>query len=187
MSSRTGEISVSQDRRGLSAAGPRCAVVAKIRRMVPSEASFVSRVIRSVVIVLSYYSPEAIRSELAKYSPRKLQLLLRNDPDAVLLSSTGSDVTGFCISSIDEGTIWLAWFGVLDAWRGQGLGLALLGALETTLERRNCHKIWCDTRASNKASQSILAKAGYRRICRLHCHWHRQEYYLWEKFFSKRP
>jgi ribosomal protein S18 acetylase RimI-like enzyme len=106
------------------------------------------------------------------------------DRDSVLLACCGKETIAFCLNKYDDGVIWLSWFGVAENWRGNGVGAMLLKELEKTVAVRDCHKIWCDTRVSNRISQRVLQKAGYERICKLKRHWYGQDFYLWQKFID---
>jgi ribosomal protein S18 acetylase RimI-like enzyme len=96
------------------------------------------------------------------------------------VARTHDTIVGFCISSYDAGLIWLAWFGVLPAARGQGIGGRLLAALSQTMTVRRAHKIWCDTRTANDKAQRVLEAFGFREIAQLRNHWYGQDFLLWE-------
>ena len=129
---------------------------------------------------LAYYNDRARRAELAKYSADGLRALVAEDPQAVLVARNRNGLIGFCVSRYDDGTIWLSWFGTDARARGRGVGASLLAALAKTLPSRHAHKVWCDSRVYNTQSQSVLARAGFRRTATLTNHWYGQDYYLWE-------
>jgi ribosomal protein S18 acetylase RimI-like enzyme len=135
---------------------------------------------RDTIQPLVYYNERARRAELAKYTADALRALVAEDPQAVLVARDGTGLAGFCISRFDDGTIWLSWFGTDVRARGRGVGASLLATLAATLPSRHAHKIWCDTRTDNVQSQSVLGRAGFRRIATLTNHWYGQDYYLWE-------
>jgi ribosomal protein S18 acetylase RimI-like enzyme len=135
---------------------------------------------RDTIQPLSYYNERARRAELAKYAASGLRVLVAEDPQAVLVARDSTGLIGFCVSRYDDGTVWLAWFGTVSRARGRGVGASLLAALATTLPSRHAHKIWCDSRVDNTQSQSVLERAGFRRIATLSNHWYEQDYYLWE-------
>lgn len=152
-----------------------------IRRMSPEGARETSKLVRKVVSELTYYNEWARREEVRKYSAAKLIQMVREEADSVLVALVEGKTVGFCISRYDDGVVWLAWFVVDEDFRGRNIGLMLLDKLETTLRRRKCHKIWCDTRTSNKISQRVLRKARYTRICKIERHWYGQDFYIWQK------
>lgn len=53
------------------------------------------------------------------------------------------------------------------AWRGAGLGAALLAAAETDAHRRGCHALSLEVRADNTAAIALYERRGYRRTARL--------------------
>ena len=140
-----------------------------------------SKLIAEVISPLEYYSPSAREAEISKYTPDKLRELIRKDAKAVLIATIGPALAGFCISTYDDGLIWLAWFGVAKSQRLKGLGSQLLNASIALVSSRGCHKIWCDSRTSNLESRSVLLRAGFREICLLENHWYGQDFWLWEK------
>jgi len=151
-----------------------------IRRMKSDEATTTALLLREVVAGLPYYNERAKSEELAKYGPEALARDVEADPDAVLVAVLDEQVVGFCINRYDDGLLWLSWFGVRPDARERGVGAALLAAFAATASRRRAHKLWCDTRTDNVRSQSVLSKAGFRKICTLSNHWYGQDFILWE-------
>jgi ribosomal protein S18 acetylase RimI-like enzyme len=139
-----------------------------------------------VISSLDYYSPEAQRSEIAKYTTQSLQETVEEDPDSVLVaSSSDKRIVGFCVSYVDDGLIWLSWFGVHRDWRGMGVGRALLDALHRTVRPRGAHKTWCDCRTTNDISAALLQRAGFKKICTLTNHWYGHDFFLLERPFEE--
>lgn len=135
----------------------------------------------SVIQPLQYYNDRARAEEIAKYSPDNLLLLTKEDPDSVLVATANGEPVGFCISRYDDGLIWLSWFGTKAEFRKLGVGRKLLQALDGTVRGRRAHKIWCDTRVDNLASQSVLEESGFKRIASFTNHWYGHDYFIWEK------
>jgi ribosomal protein S18 acetylase RimI-like enzyme len=157
----------------------------KIERMKRAQAKLVHRLLHEVISHLSYYNLRARREELAKYTVKELLLMRNEDKDSIIVAHYGGLLAGFCISRYDDGIIWLSWFGVSKQWRGKGVGSALVARLEATVLQRKCHKIWCDTRTSNKASAKVLKNSGFERICKIEQHWYGQDFYLWQKYIRR--
>lgn len=135
---------------------------------------------RETIQPLAYYNQPARDAELAKYTAEGLRALMEAEGQNVLVARDSGGLTGFCVSHFDGGTLWLEWFGTDRRARGRGIGAALLAALGRTLPSRRAHKIWCDSRVDNKESESVLERAGFRRIATLENHWYGQDYHLWE-------
>ena len=152
-----------------------------IRRMRRAEAPDVAALIQATIAGLAIYSEQARQREMAIYSAAYLRAETRLDPDAVLVAEAGGQIVGFCVSRYDDDLIWLSWFGVASQARGQGIGAALLAALERSRRAAGVHKIWCDARTDNHVSRAGLARAGYREIATLANHWYRQDYVLLER------
>ncbi len=153
----------------------------KIRRLESREADVISELVTGVIEPLSYYNARARKEEKAKYSPENLRTLINEDPDSVLIAVANGEPAGFCISKYDDGLIWLSWFGTREEFRKHGIGKDLLDALEATAPNRRAHKIWCDTRTDNVASQRVLMQAGFRKAGHFTNHWYGHDYIIWEK------
>ncbi len=147
----------------------------------PEEIAETSALFAKIVLSLPYYNESARRSEISKYSPSRLEQMIAADPDAVHVATVNTRIVGFCFSNIDDGLIWLSWFGVAPEYRRCGIGTALLSALDERARRSGAHKIWCDCRPNNVASRVTLAAFGYREICTLVQHWYGQDFLLWER------
>ncbi len=155
-------------------------MTAPIGPLAPHECDALAALMRVTIEPLPYYNERAKRAEMEKYTAPGLRALLAGDPQAVLVARDGGELIGFCVSRIDDGTVWLSWFGTAVHARGRGIGAALLAALAQTLPARHAHKIWCDSRTDNTPSRSVLERAGFRRIATLTNHWYGQDYFLWE-------
>jgi ribosomal protein S18 acetylase RimI-like enzyme len=152
-----------------------------ITRMRPEESDAAARMIAKVIESVPYYSGIAKTTEMGKYTPQLLAYSVGHDPDSVLIARDRMDMVGFCISRVDDGLLWLAWVGVVADWRRSGVASKLLVTVEGTTMSRGCHKMWCDCRTSNVASQGLLTCAGFHRICEVKNHWYGHDFILWEK------
>jgi RimJ/RimL family protein N-acetyltransferase len=148
------------------------------------DADSVSLLFTQIVEALPYYNATAKSSEIKKYSAELLRCSVLDEPESVLVAKRDGELAGFCISENDDGLIWLAWFAVHPSFRKQGTGLALLTRLEDHARNQKSHKIWCDCRTENKASQLALSKQGYTQLCIVRNHWYGQDFILWEKLVA---
>ncbi len=140
-----------------------------------------SELMKVVISETPYYSVDALRAEIAKYPPEKLRSLVRDDASSVLIARVAEDVVGFCVSTYDDGIIWLAWFGVGKEHRARGIAARLVGAAVASVRARGCHKIWCDTRTTNTESRAVLTRVGFRQVCTLENHWYGHDFLIWER------
>jgi GNAT superfamily N-acetyltransferase len=153
----------------------------EIRPLREGDEVLAAELMHRVISVLSFYTEEARKAEIDKYSPKTLLDLSTKDPHSVLLAWEGDEAVGFAVNSMDNGPVWLHWFGVVPENRKKGIGHRLLHAVETAARTRGAHKVWCDTRTDNSASISVLAAMNYIPVARLNDHWFGQDYFLWEK------
>jgi RimJ/RimL family protein N-acetyltransferase len=153
----------------------------RIAPMRAEEADVVAALVRAVIEPLDIYVPAARAAEISRHDAPSLRLKIADDPFAVLVAWEHDVPVGFLVSNLDDGLLWLAWFGVSHTARARGLGRALLAAFEQTAGARGAHKAWCDCRIDNDASRHLLTSCGYRLLTELRNHWHGQDFYLWEK------
>ena len=146
----------------------------------PHEFDALAALIHETIWSLGYYNERARLAEVKKYSVDNLRAIAAADPHAIIVARDELGLTGFCVSSHDGGVVSLAWYGTAVRARGRGVGAALLAALAASLSVRDAHKLWCDSRTDNKESNSVLERAGYKRVATLTNHWCGQDYYLWE-------
>ncbi len=138
-------------------------------------------ILKDVIEPLPYYNEIAKQHELTKYSAKELCKKIEEDPYSVLVAEEDDRIVGFCLSRLDDMTIWLEWFGISEQARGKGLSRLIVQQLEQTAKARNAHKIWCDCRTENKKTINLLSSSGYTPICTLRNHWYKQDFILWQK------
>ena len=141
-----------------------------------------AKLLQTIINDLDYYTVQAKKNEIKKYTSTELKYKIKNDHLSVLGAfDENGKLVGFCLSRWDDFTIWLEWIGVAEKVRGKGIAKKLLIALEKTLKKRKAHKIWCDCRTKNEASIKLLTTLGYRKIAEIKNHWYGQDFYLWQK------
>ncbi|MCJ9671595.1 MULTISPECIES: N-acetyltransferase [unclassified Neorhizobium] len=134
------------------------------------------------ILSTDIYDARARRAEAEKYSAKYLEELAGKDEHSIILSWDGDRISGFLITRPDDDILWLCWFGVFPRYRGKGIGEALIRDMLERARQRGVHKIWCDTRASNRYSIAIMQRNGFKNLCELKNHWFNQDYLLWETF-----
>ncbi|HRG42915.1 MAG TPA: GNAT family N-acetyltransferase [Saprospiraceae bacterium] len=142
-------------------------------------------IIEGVVRAIPYYNDLAKENEISKYGTKNLFSKIKEDKDSILLAIINKKIVGFCLTRFDDYLIWIEWFGVVQEYRGQGIATMLLKELDKSILSRNCHKIWCDCRTTNKASIHILSNQGFKQLVMIPQHWYKQDFILWEKLISE--
>ncbi len=135
---------------------------------------------RAVVAPLALYSQAARAEQLARYTAEEFARLVAADAHSVILARIDGVAAGFAIIEQQHGPVWLEWYGVATERRGQGVGEALLRFVVAEATATGATRVWCDTRTDNLASNALLARLGFRQLCRLPDHWHGQDYFLWD-------
>lgn len=79
---------------------------------------------------------------------------------------------------------WSDWGIVHPLYRRTGVSRALMTFLEKKLKKEGIHKIWCDSRTTNKESIAALGKLGFKKIVTIKNHWYRQDFILWQKLLN---
>ena len=152
----------------------------------PSLSPKLARLYRSAIASSPYYSRRAKRTELKRFSLRHVRDGLKHRDNLFLAAVEKNSVIGAVNGTFEAGLFWIDWIVVGSSHRGQGVATALLQSLESRLQRRRIHKVWCDSRTTNMESKALLAKHGYSRIATIRNHWYGQDFILWQKLLSGR-
>lgn len=137
----------------------------------------VSRVIRAT----PYYSSEAHGGEIRQYDTQGIRRELRNPRYLYLAAKEKEDIIGFCFGDIQGRVCWMEWIGADPAHRRRGVAGRLLTEFEQRLKKSGVFKIWCDSRPTNRESNALLQKSGFRKVALLKNHWYGLDFYIWEK------
>ena len=89
------------------------------------------------------------------------------DPELWLLAEAGTDVTGFAICKVHSGDPELGWvqlLGVRSAWRGRGLGRALLLTAFEALRKRGLRRAGLGVDAENPTGATRLYESVGMRV-----------------------
>jgi len=148
---------------------------------IPGDGPRVAAAISTTIASIPYYNDLAKASEIDKYKADDIEAKISEETHSVIVARMGDEIVGFCLTKFDDNLIWIEWFGVACEYRGSGIAGQLLDAMEATVKERKCHKVWCDTRTSNRESAHILTKRGYKKIATISNHWYGQDFILWEK------
>lgn len=101
---------------------------------------------------------DTIESELLNALQESLRQS-RNEQFVLRASSSSGDMIGGLTASSSYGWLLIKTLWVNQAFRGQGIGQALMREAEDRGRTMGCHSAWLDT--SNPASQVFYDKLGY--------------------------
>lgn len=154
----------------------------KIRRARLEDASPLARLMKLIIGDTPYYSPEARKEEIRKHNKPHLEEYLSDSKYyTCLVAEEDRKIIGFLIGRNEAGVFWSDWLGVHVSFRGKHIAESLMKNLEKTIKQKGVHKIWCDTRNTNKESISLLKKLKYSKLGLFQNGWYKQDFFLWEK------
>ena len=136
----------------------------------------------SIINSTHYYSIEARKEETKKHDLKFLKQYLSDKKYyCCLVATEEKEIIGFAIGRNEAGVFWADWLGVRKNKRRGGVAELLMKEWEKILKKKGVHKIWCDTRTSNKESVSLLLKLKYKKLGLFGNGWYKQDFFLWEK------
>ena len=89
------------------------------------------------------------------------RMALAGPCSTVLLACEGADLAGSVMVGFDGHRGWVYYLATDPAWRGRGIGRALMVAAEDWLKARGCPKIQLMVRGDNLAAKGFYAAIGY--------------------------
>ncbi len=98
------------------------------------------------------------------WTPPRIARQIRDPNTTVLMGEFGGQFAGFAIMSFAEEHAHLNLLAVLPAFRGRGLGRALLAWLEKTARYADARRIILEVRAGNNAARAFYRKLGFREV-----------------------
>lgn len=154
----------------------------KIRDAKLSDIKNLSKLMREIIYATPYYSEKAKKEEIKKHNSVSLKQYLSDKKYYIcFVAEEDNKIAGFIIGRNEAGVFWADWLGVYKDMRRQGLAEALMVKLESSLSKKNIHKIWCDTRSNNKESINLLLKLNYKKLGLFKNGWYKQDFFIWEK------
>ncbi len=96
------------------------------------------------------------------YSPRELQAYLKYPGSDCIVAEIGGEIAGFCITAHQDDRGYIVTIDVLEKFRRDGVGTALLNEVEKRLESFGVHLIALETATDNHSAVAFWQKHGYR-------------------------
>ena len=146
-----------------------------------------ARVLETAILASPLYNDWSKRGEVASLTAAALSVKLQSGDFGVTAAFEGDTMVGVIVFSFEAGLAWLDWIAVSATHRGRGVAHALMRALEDSAVKQGAHKIWCDSRVENIASQKLLEAHGYGIVVTLKRHWYGLDFFIWEKFLEIAP
>ena len=98
------------------------------------------------------------------YSRREMRAYLNAPGADCVIGETGSSIVGFCLTSQEAGQGYIVTIDVLEEFRKQGAGTALLAEAERRMVGHGVRAIALDTATDNLSAIAFWQKHGYRKI-----------------------
>lgn len=152
----------------------------KIETLKPKDISQFANVARSVIGENKYYSLYARSEELKELKKSKISKNIQ-EGRVYLAAKEKNNIVGFLIGYFDAGTFWIDYVGIANEHRKKGISSMLMNFLEKFVQKEKAHKIWCDTRISNKEAIALFKKLKFKKVGLFRKHWYGQDFYFWEK------
>lgn len=156
----------------------------KVEHASKEQLNEISLTFQNIVNNLTYYNDLAKANELQKYSEFELIKKIEEDPLSVLVAHENQNILGYCFNRFDDYLIWLEWIVVMPNLQRMQVGEKIINNLVSAALKRDCHKIWCDSRTSNQKSINFLLKNGFQKIAIVENHWYGQDFILWQKILK---
>ena len=96
------------------------------------------------------------------YSRRMLRWFLAEPGAECIVAESAGEIAGFVLTDRRKSEGHIVTLDVLEAYRRQGLGSALLEAAERGLAARGVSKVYLETATTNAAAVAFWQKHGYR-------------------------
>lgn len=157
----------------------------KIELLKNTEIENFSKFAKDTIGQASHYSLLARKEEIKKFSKKNILDNIKYREYLYAVAKNGNDIVGFSCGYFDAGTFWIDWICVGKDYQRKGIAKNIFEFLIKTAKKHKVHKIWCDTRITNKNAISLMKKIKFKRIGLLKKHWYGQDFYFWEKILSQ--
>lgn len=153
----------------------------KISKLKEPDVPAYYKLIRRVILGTPYYSKWAKKEESTGYTLAWLKVGIKDkNRKLFLIAKDDNKAVGFLFGVVGTGMLHLYWAGVDPKYRKQGIASQLMRKAEQWAKGK-VHKIWFDTRTTNRESIPLAKKLKYHKAAILRKHYYGQDFYIWEK------
>lgn len=98
------------------------------------------------------------------YSRREMRAFLTAPGADCIVAESSAGIAGFCITARGATEGYIVTIDVLEAFRKQGIGSAMLAELEKRLAANGIQAVGLDTAVDNSSAIAFWEKHGYRKL-----------------------
>jgi RimJ/RimL family protein N-acetyltransferase len=146
------------------------------------DAPALRRLFEEVVTDLTVYCESMREEQLDRYTEAHMETLVTAHEKAVVVAEVAGQIQGFISVTNQGGPGWIDWLIVAEKHRQQGIGRELITRAMYAAPDRGIHKLWADSRIANEPMFKLFKHMDFIIKAELKDHWHRQDYYIWQKF-----
>jgi len=152
------------------------------RTATPRDIPRLANLIKDVIGSTPYYTNKAKKEEIKKHNKLSLKQYLREKKYYLcMVALEKKKLVGFVIGRNEAGVFWLDWVGVHRDMRRRKVAETLMKTIEYKVKKMGVHKIWLDTRDTNKEAMPLFKKMNYKKLGYFKNGWYKQHFFLWEK------
>lgn len=148
------------------------------------DAPALRRLFQEVVSNLEVYCESMREEQLGRYTVEHIEGLIGAHEKAVVVAEVAGQIQGFISVTNQGGPGWIDWLIVAEKHRQKGIGRELITRAMYAAPDRGIHKLWADSRTANEPMFKLFKHMDFIIKSEFKDHWHRQDYYIWQKFIS---
>ena len=138
----------------------------------------VSKIAKIVISKLDFYTEEAKKEELNKFSSKAIKQSLKNNACLFIAAKIKEHIIGFMVGYVYGGVLYGDWVIVLPTFRRRSIAQFLYYDLEKIAKIRGCHQFWGLIEKNNIESLKFSQKLEMKIIAELKNFWYHLDYYL---------
>ncbi len=142
------------------------------------EIESVLKIAQKVISKLDFYTEEAKKEELNKFTIETIKQSLENKACLFIVAKIKKRIVGFIVGYDYGGVIYGDWIMVLPAYQRRGIAQKLYYDLEKRSKDRGCHQFWGLIEKNNIESLQFTQKLGMKILAEFKNFWYHLDYYL---------